>query len=248
MKVAVIAATNSMALQLIPQISDRVERVLALARSPEKLSFASAKIEAGYCDLAKPGSIKLATQDCEVVVSLAHSRYTETILKNIASSVRRVVIVGSTWKFTRFPNERAEQVRQAEELLHQWSGETVMIHPSMIYGAKEEDTVRRLLSWVKTKSWIPLPDGGRALVQPALSDDIVDALDAAIFNSEMIKKSYIVASHQPVSYSDMVKTCAHLQNKGVRILPVPTFLMRLGAKALSVTPWRQKLKTDQVDR
>ena len=123
-----------------------------------------------------------------------------------------------------------------------------MIHPSMIYGIQEEKTVSRLLDWVKTRSWVPLPGGGYSLVQPAYSEDIVQAFYESIFNEKMLNQSFVVAAHQPLSYREMIIDCALLQGRKVKVVNVPGVAMLFGARLLQWTPLKNKLKPDQVKR
>ena len=51
----------------------------------------------------------------------------------------------------------------------------VMLHPTMIYGAQGEDNVQRLAALLRRLPIVPLPGGGKALVQPIHQDDVTRA-------------------------------------------------------------------------
>ena len=55
-----------------------------------------------------------------------------------------------------------------------------MLHPTMIYGAQGEDNVQRLAALLRRLPFVPLPGGGRALVQPIHQDDVTRAIRAAL--------------------------------------------------------------------
>ena len=58
-----------------------------------------------------------------------------------------------------------------------------MLHPTMIYGAEGEDNVRRLEALMRRLPNVPLPAGGRSLVQPIHQSDVTRAILAALGSS-----------------------------------------------------------------
>lgn len=259
-KLGVIAAGHSLGLELMEKLIDQVQ-VRAIVRIPDKLQkklMASPlahrmnQLEIVQADLEDPQTLSAALEGCDKVVCLAHAQFAPNILKAALSlssqTVKKIVLVGSTWKFTKFKNERAELVRRSEDLIGRGPIPFAFIHPSMIYGIDEEKTITRLCHWLRKYPLVPLPDGGRTLVQPAFSADIVDALVASVLDSRTDNQSYIVAAHQPITYRAVVETAGRLLNRPALILPIPSKLLRLIASFLSFTPWANRLRPDQVDR
>ena len=246
--VAVVAATHNLG-QALVKILEPNFRIRVLGRSLDSLQnvFPNHSGKA-QLDFTRPKTIKPALEGCDIVVNIAHARYVPMLLQNLPASVKKIISIGSTWKFTHFPNERAEQVREAEELLTKSNLEWVMLHPSMIYGMPEEKTVSRLVSWVSKFPIVPLPNGGKSLVQPIHADDIVAALVEAVQNPQMSNNSYILAAHQPITYKEMVKLCAKKVGRTAWVISIPKGLLKFVVKTLSFTTLREKLREDQIDR
>lgn len=55
-----------------------------------------------------------------------------------------------------------------------------MLHPAMLYGAAQERNIHRLLSFIRRFPVLPVPGGGRHLVQPIHVDDVAACLAAAV--------------------------------------------------------------------
>ena len=112
-------------------------------------------------DLARPHTIHRALRGAEVIVSCAHARHVPAILDAAPDGVRHFVFMGSTRKFTRWPDAHAAGVLAGEQAFRHSSRHGVMLHPTMIYGAQGEDNVRRLARLLRRLPFVPLPTGAR---------------------------------------------------------------------------------------
>ena len=92
----------------------------------------------------------------------------------------RFVFLGSTRKFTRWPDAHGNGVLAGEAAFLASGRSGVMLHPTMIYGAQGEDNVQRLAALLRRLPFVPLPGGGTALVQPIHQDDVTRAIRAAL--------------------------------------------------------------------
>ena len=195
-----------------------------------RLARIAAPVEARLADLENPSSVRAALADADIVVSLAHARFAEAVLEALPATCRRVVLTGSTRKFTALPDPAADAVRAGEAALQASGRPGVMLHPSMIYGAPDDRNVNRLLRLFRR--WprflpvvVPLPDGGRHLVQPVFVDDVVEAFAAAVARPDVIGASIVVAGPEPISYAAFVRHCAAAVGRRAYVLPVPSGLL-----------------------
>ena len=92
----------------------------------------------------------------------------------------RFVFLGSTRKFTSWPDAHGNGVLAGEAAFLASGRPGVMLHPTMIYGAQGEDNVQRLAALLRRLPFVPLPGGGTALVQPIHQDDVTRAIRAAL--------------------------------------------------------------------
>ena len=133
-----------------------------------------------------------------------------------------LVLLGSTRKFTRWPDAHGNGVLAGEAALMAAGRPGVMLHPTMIYGARGEDNVQRLAALLRRLPLLPLPGGGRFLVQPIHQADVTRCIRAALALQWQAATSLVIAGPQPVRYADFVRAVA--MAAGLRrpsILPFP---------------------------
>jgi uncharacterized protein YbjT (DUF2867 family) len=154
-------------------------------------------------DLNDPPSMIRALGDATHIVSCAHARHTALVVA-AAPANARLVLLGSTRKFTRWPDDHGNGVLAGEAALLSSGRSGVMLHPTMIYGAQGEDNVRRLAALMRKVPVLPLPNGGRSLVQPIHQSDVTRAILAALDHAWSGPQSMIVAGPEPMAYRDFI--------------------------------------------
>ncbi len=199
-----------------------------------------------YADFDSGVGLKESLRGASVVVSCAHARYAEQILQVAPPSVRQIILTGSAWRYSNVPNERADLVRKAERLFIDSGRNGVMIHPTMIYGGNHENNIIRLLSAIRRLPMIPAPGGGRQIVQPIYIDDAVASLSAAVLQ-DWDGPNVVPVAGQPLSWREMVESCARSIECDRPIIPVPllpalaflVLLNALGVKSIDANMLRR---------
>jgi uncharacterized protein YbjT (DUF2867 family) len=97
-------------------------------------------------DLADPAALQEALGDADAVVSCAHARHAAAIL-TAAPRARKFVFLGSTRKFTCWPDAHGSGVLAGEAAFLASGRPGVMLHPTMIYGAQGDVTDALLAAW-----------------------------------------------------------------------------------------------------
>lgn len=170
-------------------------------------------------DLATLEGVDEAVRGADKVVSCAHARYTEVILKACAPGTP-VVLTGSTWRFSKVPNPAADRVRAAERMFLASNNPGVMLHPTMIYGGYQERNIQRLLSVLKRFPIIPIPGGGRQVVRPIYIDDLVECIFRAVQKVWDAPSAFAVAG-PPLTWRDMAAACAEARGLKRSFVTVP---------------------------
>jgi uncharacterized protein YbjT (DUF2867 family) len=101
----------------------------------------------------------------------------------------------------------------------------------MIYGAQGEDNVQRLARLLRRLPVMPLPGGGRFLVQPIHQSDVTRCIRSALTRRWDGPASLVIAGPEPVRYTDFVRAVAAAA--GLRkplILPFPVAPLILAAR------------------
>ncbi|MEQ9641724.1 MAG: NAD(P)H-binding protein [Alphaproteobacteria bacterium] len=245
--VGVIGATGRLGQRIVLRLRARGTEPIVFGRDPAKLEALSAR-HARRFDLDDADGLRGALQDVDVVINAARPRMLAPILTALPSRAGRIVAVGSTRKFTRFPDRAAEMVREAETALAESGRPGLMLHPTMIYGEQGEKNIQRLLAWIRRVPVVPLPAGGRTLVQPVYVDDVAEAVARAALLPDPGEGPLVIAGPAPMTYAEMVRCVGRSFGHRIVVLPVP-FSVVLGGAALSRrVPGLPRFKAEEVRR
>ena len=85
----------------------------------------------------------------DIVLNLAHARFTKKVASFLPNPKQRFIVIGSTRYLTHFPDNYAKQVTDAQAFLTESQYQWTMLHPTMIYGAEGEDNVQRLMKLIR---------------------------------------------------------------------------------------------------
>jgi uncharacterized protein YbjT (DUF2867 family) len=204
--------------------------VVAVVRDPQRWARTGLAGKPRQADLRQPEGLRLALADATRIVSCAHARHTPAILAAAPESAR-LVLLGSTRKFTRWPDAHGNGVLAGEAALLASGRPGVMLHPTMIYGAQGENNVQRLAALLRRLPLLPLPGGGRFLLQPIYQQDVVRCIRAALDHAWAEPASLVIAGPQAVRYADFVRAVASAA--GLRrplIIPFPAAPLILAAR------------------
>ncbi len=238
MKLAVLGATGKTGRYLVARLCEDGHEVVAIGRDTARLAALDDRAERRVADLEAPETVSAALEGAERVVSLAHARFTAAVLAALPAECERVVLTGSTRRFSGLDDPAADAVREGERAFEASGRAGVMLHPSMIYGAPEDRNVNRLLHLVRRwPRWLPLvlplPGGGRHLVQPVHVDDMIAALAAALTRPEAPGPGIVVAGPEPITYAAMARACATALGRRAFILPLPLPILTATASLLA---------------
>ncbi len=226
-RVHVIGASGRSGSELARILGSRIVPVVRDAAKWAELGFV---MHPRIADLTDLPSLARALSDASLVVSCAHARHTARVIE-AAPPDARLVLLGSTRKFTRWPDDHGNGVLEGEAAFLKSGRSGVMLHPTMIYGALGEDNVRRLASLMRWLPVLPLPAGGRSLVQPIHQSDVTRAILAALDRAWTGPNTMVIAGPASMPYRDFVLTVAAASGGSrPRILAVPAGpLIAIGA-------------------
>ncbi len=203
---------------------------------------------AQVADLGDAPALARALAGATHVVSCAHARHVPAILA-AAPANALFVFLGSTRKATAWPDAHGRGVLAGEAAFLASGRAGVMLHPTMIYGAQGEDNVQRLAALLRMLPLVPLPDGGRALVQPIHQEDVTRCIRRALLVPWDHPVTLVIAGPAPVSYADFVRSVArHAGLKRPRIVGVPASMLRLAARPAGLLPLIPKIAPDEIRR
>jgi len=124
-----------------------------------------------------------------------------------------------------------------------------MLHPTLIYGAEGEDNVRRLAALLRRLPLVPLPEGGRALVQPIHQDDVTRSILAALDQDWPEPAAIVIAGPAPLAYADFVRAVAIAAGLGPpHIVTIPLPLVIAGAALTGFVPGMPTIRPAEARR
>lgn len=192
-------------------------------------------------------TLDAALHDAVRLVSCAHARHIPAILA-AAPPPCRLVFLGSTRKYTTWPDAHGNGVLAGEAAFHEAGRPGLLLHPTMIYGAQGEDNVQRLAALLRRLPIVPLPGGGRALVQPIHQSDLTRCLLAAIDRPATGPESLVVAGPMPLPYADFVRAVAAAAGlPPPRIVDIPPWALR-AATPLTRLPGLPRVRPEEIRR
>ena len=199
-------------------------------------------------DLTDGFALRRALGGASRIVSTAHARTTPWLLAE-APSTARLVLLGSTRRYTRWLDTHGEGVLRGETAFVGSGRPGVMLHPTMIFGAQGEDNVQRLAALLRRLPVVPLPGGGRALVQPIHQDDLSACILSALDVPWTAPATLVVAGAAPVRYADFVRAIAAAAGlPPPRIVPVPAGLLMALAPLASRLPGLRRVSAAEIRR
>jgi uncharacterized protein YbjT (DUF2867 family) len=203
---------------------------------------------ARVANLGDHSALATALRDARWVVSCAHARHAPSVLA-AAPAGARFVFLGSTRKFTRWPDAHGRGVQVGETAFLASGRAGVMLHPTMIYGAEGEDNVQRLAALLRRLPVVPLPGGGRSLVQPIHQDDLTRCIRAALERDWSAPQALVVAGPEPVAYADFVRAVADAAGRGrPRLVPLPAWLLIAAALPTALLPVVPTIRPAEIRR
>lgn len=213
----------------------------AVVRDAAKWRSLGIEMPVAVADLGDPPALRAALAGMELVVSCAHARHAPAIL---AATDAPLVLMGSTRRYSRWPDAHGDGVRLGEAALFEAARPGVILHPTMIYGAEGENNVQRLAGLMRRLPVLPLPGGGRSLVQPIHQGDVTRSLLAAIDLPHDAPRAITIAGPEALTYRDFCAAIARAAGLRPRpVLPVPaSLLMTLAPLA------RPRIEADEIRR
>lgn len=199
-------------------------------------------------DLTDAAALRSALADARRIVSTAHARHTEAVLQ-AAPPAAQLVLMGSTRRFSRFPDAHGAGVAAGEAAFLASGRDGVMLHPTMIYGADGEQNVQRLAAMLRQLRVVPLPGGGRNLVQPVHQEDVTRAIRAALAVAWSGPHVMVIAGPEPVSYARFVRQVAVAAGLArPLVVPVPAFLLMSAARLGIGVPGVPRVTPEEIRR
>ncbi|MHB1536103.1 MAG: SDR family oxidoreductase, partial [Acidimicrobiales bacterium] len=224
MRVLVTGGSGFLGGKVLPELRRRGHDVVALARStPAAEKVAALGAEALSADLDDPASLDEAfpLAKAEALVNLASLGFGHApalVAATEEAGIARAVLVSTTAIFTALPAaSRAVRVG-AEDAIASSALEATIVRPTMIYGAPGDRNMERLIAFLRRSPIVPLPDGGKALMQPVHVEDLAWFICETLDAPEARGAAYDVAGPEALSLREVVELAAGALGRHPRLV------------------------------
>ncbi len=247
-QVHIIGASGRSGVALCRSLLGDAGPFVPVVRNADKWQATGIGVAPRIADLNDALALDTALKDATRIVCCAHARHAGAVI-DAAPTHARLIFLGSTRKFTRWPDAHGSGVLAGEAAFLASGRDGVMLHPTMIYGAQGEDNVRRLAALLRRVPIAPLPGGGKALVQPIHQDDVTRAIRAALDHAWDGPQSLVIAGPAPLPYADFVRAVATAAGlRRPRIIAVPAGLLMAATALLRHIPRLPPVRPEEIRR
>jgi uncharacterized protein YbjT (DUF2867 family) len=246
--IAVIGASGRSGQALCRALRDRGAAYVPVVRNAAKWAATGLPGAPRVANLRDVSALRAALAGAAWIVSCAHARHAPAVLA-AAPPDARFVFLGSTRRFSRWPDDHGDGVRAGEAAFLASGRQGVMLHPTMIYGAEGEDNVQRLAALLRRLPFAPLPRGGRALVQPIHQDDLTACILSALDRDWSKPEAIVIAGPEAMPYRDFLAAVARAA--GLRpspVLPIPGAVLIAAAPLTRLLPRLPRIRAAEVRR
>jgi uncharacterized protein YbjT (DUF2867 family) len=246
MKVTLIGATGRLGRRLTNRLLAAGHEVIGVGRSPDKVAMLS--VPGRIADCYDTPALRLALHDAQWIISCAYAGTAPYVLDAIPKNVVRIVLTGSTRRYTSFPDTLAHRLIQTETRVDAERLPCAIIHPTMVVGKDGKNNVQRMATYISRFGCIPLPVGRRRFLRPIYIGDLASCLIAALTRPYAVGASIIAAGRDEVSYPELVRKTAETIGKKVRIVPIPAIPLMAAAPLTALIPGLPRIATAEVRR
>ena len=174
--------------------------------------------------MADAGALARLLQGADAFVHVASLSFghADAVVGAVKSAgIRRSVFFSSTALFTRLPAASKAVRLASEDRVRSLGKGFTIVRPTMIYGDAGDRNLSRLVRFVARSPVVPLPGGGRALVQPVHVDDLGRAAVDALECERAEGREYNLPGARAVPLRDLVAHVGALLGRRPLLLPLP---------------------------
>jgi uncharacterized protein YbjT (DUF2867 family) len=106
----------------------------------------------------------------------------------------------------------------------------------------------RLLAFVRRSPVVPIPGGGRRLIQPVHVDDLAGFIATVLEADAAVGRAYDVAGPVPLTLRQIVETAGQAAGRRPRLVPLPLGPAVVAVRAYERLSPKPRLKVEQLLR
>jgi uncharacterized protein YbjT (DUF2867 family) len=203
-------------------------------------------------DLARAASLgdAFAAGRCEALLNLASLGFGHAdaiVAATEAAGIPSAVFVSTTAVTTTLPTASRRVRLAAEQRIAESALDWTILRPTMIYGARGDRNLSRLLPLLRRVPVLPVP-GGRHLQQPVHVADVADAVLAVAEQAGCFHATYDIAGPEPLTFAELLTTARMAVAGRTRFIPVPLPPVVAAARGYELLARHPRIRVEQLQR
>ena len=214
--------------------------------------FLDRNIEVLETDIYKKEQLIKSLKGCKGLINVTSIGFgaAPIIIKScFKAKVKRVVFISSTSIFTSL-NAKSKSIRlKAEQSIFNSNLNWTILRPTMIYGAKNDRNMIKLIKYIDKSLLIPIIGNGKSLQQPVFVRDLAWSIVESFQNQNTIHKEINISGGDSLTFNKVIDIIAEGLGKKIFKLYIPKFpiicLMKILENFLNL---RLPIKSEQFER
>jgi NADH dehydrogenase len=249
MKILLTGGTGVIGMSTVAELHRAGHEVRVLTRHAERdRIWWPSGVDAWTGDISDADSIDGAATDCDAVIHVAGiaeedppeatfqavnidgTRY--VTMEAERAGVRKLVYVSSLGA-ERGSSAYHRSKSVAEEVVHAFSRDWLILRPGAVYGPGDEH-LSVLLRMVQSLPVVPTIGDGEQKFQPIWHEDFARVLRTAVERDDVRCERLDVAGTELTSQNDLIARMRRVTGRDTMAAPIPSFVVDLSVKALGV--------------
>lgn len=222
--VALAGATGFTGRRVAARLAARGAAPVCLVRPSSDVGALPLGAEHRMGDLADTASVDRWLARCRSLVycaSMGFGHVPAVVAAAERAGIRRAVFVSTTGIFTALPAPSKATRTAAEAAVLRSALAWTIVRPTMIYGARGDRNLERLLRFVAKWPAVVVPGHGRSLVQPVHVDDLADAIVSCWATDAAAGRAYDLSGAAAVSLDALIDAAASACGRRVMKIHLP---------------------------
>lgn len=235
-------------------------QILALARGLRDTSDIEGRnVKIMKCDILDRDRLSEATKGADIVIHLAalkaHYESRDSIIATNVQGTRNLLecsrdvkqfIFASSTLASNPLDAYSESKKECEQVMRESETNFTILRIGPVFGAGDTTNLTKLIELVQNGKTIPIPGDGKQVIQPTHVDDVVEAIEHTIMNSELFNKTRVIAG-KPVTLALFIDLACRVLKKKSKSIHIPVGILKPMVKVYQKMSDSPKITVEQLN-
>jgi nucleoside-diphosphate-sugar epimerase len=244
-EILITGSTSFVAIRIINQLleTERFSAIRCLVHPPEHVDWLpeDERLKVFFGDLRMRSELKEVFEGVEMVVNIAPIFVAPHVVKLCKKyDIPSAIFISSARKYSTLYADQARKIDECEKKIQESGLDYVIFRPTMIYGDARERNISSLLRYLRRYRVIPLPYGGKRLMQPVMVDDLVDLIMPLVLSGSLGRRAFDIGGLDALPAHEILRTIGNKAGVKYQLVLIPDWMSKVLVGALKSLPFRQR--------